>query len=279
LAVAISGSAAFTEWRAGSVPLLKDTSDAINGWLDVLKSIALLLIVVILIFRHDVINSFLDTLNVTKVVFGGIEMDRTQAVKALASAGDSLQRTQSDLQSAKNELVSVTQKYIDATSALEKAQTELEQIKQHDAGLVSAELTHTVQVALAQAPTALQAAADASANASGALTSATKAVQALPASPSLGSSFAVIFGGDPSADSASAEISKAKQAGFQNAQIYLRQSSYRSAVPFQDKPSAEAALPTIRKLSHTAADAYIVNLANWCPQPSPIGQGLLNCGF
>ena len=250
-----------------------------NSWLDALKSVAILAIIVILVFRHDIVNSFLDTLNVTKLSFGGMEIDRTEAIKALAAAGDNLQKTQSDLEATRNELAAVAAKYQTAVAALKATQAQVEAIRAGGGTPGSAEVSKAVEDALSQATPALAAATTATASATDAVNSTKEAVQTLPTTPSSGANFAVIFGGDASVEAAASEVAKAQKAGFEAAQIYLRQNSYRSAVPFQDKVGAQSAIAQIRKISRTAADAYIVNLANWCPKPSTVGPGVLNCGF
>ena len=76
----------------------------------------------------------------------------------------------------------------------------------------------------------------------------------------------IVFGGDVNYSSARDEIERANRIGYNQARIYFREGSYRSVVPFGSRESARDALSEVRELSFNK-DAYLVNLANWCPNP------------
>ena len=78
--------------------------------------------------------------------------------------------------------------------------------------------------------------------------------------------WAIVFGGDVSYQSARDEISKANNIGYDQAQIYFREGSYRSVIPFGSRETAKSALSEVRELSFNK-DAYLVNLTNWCSDP------------
>jgi len=73
----------------------------------------------------------------------------------------------------------------------------------------------------------------------------------------------VVFGGDRSLKDANYEIQTiAPKLGLTNAAIYYRQNSYRSVATSTDRLHAEQLL---RKAKERQRDAYIVNMASWCP--------------
>ncbi len=75
----------------------------------------------------------------------------------------------------------------------------------------------------------------------------------------------VVYGGDADVDSAKQEIGPvAKKFEIGNAAIYFRQNSYRSVAVTSDRTEAEQLL--FKAKTHRR-DAYIVNMAKWCPSP------------
>lgn len=73
----------------------------------------------------------------------------------------------------------------------------------------------------------------------------------------------VVFSGDPTLDAAKYEVDTvAPKLGIPNASIYFRQGSYRGVSVVGSKSEAEQILP---KAKQRRADAYIVNMSNWCP--------------
>jgi hypothetical protein len=76
---------------------------------------------------------------------------------------------------------------------------------------------------------------------------------------------AVVFGGDRTLEAAQHEIGRARKAGLPNPEVYFREGSFRSIVTTSDRAKAEQYLVLARLQK---SDAYIVNLATWCPERS-----------
>jgi hypothetical protein len=76
-------------------------------------------------------------------------------------------------------------------------------------------------------------------------------------------SIAIVIGGDSSHKDAIGEVKRAANNGYSNAQIYLRQSVWRTVIPFVSAEAAEAALPTVRNFSFKR-DAFKIDLNVWC---------------
>lgn len=73
----------------------------------------------------------------------------------------------------------------------------------------------------------------------------------------------IVFGGDSAIDAARYEVGTvAQKLDIPNASIYFRQGSYRSVSVVNDRAEAEQVLT---KAKQRRADAYIVNMSNWCP--------------
>ena len=84
----------------------------------------------------------------------------------------------------------------------------------------------------------------------------------------------VIYGADSDLDAARYEVERAVPlVGIDNAAIYFRAGSYRSVAVYEGRSEADEALLKARK---RRADAYIVNMANWCPT-SVAHEGYFNC--
>jgi cytoskeletal protein RodZ len=73
----------------------------------------------------------------------------------------------------------------------------------------------------------------------------------------------VVFSGDATLEAAKPEVEKvARDLGIPNASIYFRQGSFRSVSVVDSRAEAQQVLP---KAKRRRADAYIVNMSNWCP--------------
>ena len=84
----------------------------------------------------------------------------------------------------------------------------------------------------------------------------------------------VVWSGDQNLDSAKYEIQTiAPKLGLTNAAIYYRQGSYRSVATTTDRLEAESLL---NKAKQRRKDSYIVNMANWCPNPTD-KNGYFDC--
>jgi hypothetical protein len=269
------------------MPAAKEATEIVKNALDAAKSIVILLLIFVLFFGHQYVEQVLNRFNVSKISVGGIVIDRDKAVQAIATASDELPKAQSQLAAANEELSALRLKYADAVTTLEKLKNEsqrtsLERPANLDVGQRQAVIAAPppvlalAETAIREAQPVLDDAARAAANVQAAARSTQQVVASLPRSGE--SAFAVVFGGDASEAAAAPEIARAKAKGLP-AEIFLRQRSFRSVVPFADRAAAQAALPTIRALSPAAREAYVVNLASWCPEPTAISAAVKDCGF
>jgi hypothetical protein len=271
------------------MPAAKEVTEIFKNSLDAAKSIVILIVVLVLLFGHDYVQSVLDRFNVTKINVGGLVIDRERAVQAIATASDELPKAQSQLAAANDELSALRVKYADAVSTLEKLKHEVDKSGraaldrpagvmsgQREAAIVSGPAPALTGAAIRAAEPALEDAARAAANVEAAARSTQQVVANLPKAGE--SAFAVVFGGDASEAAAAAEIARARAQGLP-AEIFLRQRSYRSVAPFAGRAEAQAALPAIRALGRTAREAYVVNLASWCPEPKAVSATVKDCGF
>jgi hypothetical protein len=91
----------------------------------------------------------------------------------------------------------------------------------------------------------------------------TPLVQKLESSTGAATTWGVVFSGDTKLDTAQYEVRTAgPKVGIPNAAIYYRQGSYRSVAIASDRQQAEQLLS---KAKQRRGDAYIVNMATWCP--------------
>jgi hypothetical protein len=74
--------------------------------------------------------------------------------------------------------------------------------------------------------------------------------------------FVVVLGADKDLDAASYEVTRARNAGFDSAEIMLRDGWYRTALPFASLQAAEQALPRIRQ--ELRSSSYIRSAGDWC---------------
>jgi hypothetical protein len=81
----------------------------------------------------------------------------------------------------------------------------------------------------------------------------------------------VVFGGDASVRAATDEIARAARAGVKDAKIYLRQGSFRSVALAEDRARADEIVAAVRRFR---ADAYVVTMGSWCPNPVARGDHL-----
>ncbi len=84
----------------------------------------------------------------------------------------------------------------------------------------------------------------------------------------------VVYGGDRTLTEASYEVGTiAPKLGLANAAAYLRQGSYRSVATSTDRLQAAQML---KKAQERRADAYLVDMSSWCPDPAQ-KDGYLEC--
>jgi hypothetical protein len=90
------------------------------------------------------------------------------------------------------------------------------------------------------------------------------ATQTLPAAVTDPSgTWGVVFGGDPTIDSANVEVTKtAERMGIGQGQVFRRAGSFRSVKVFVSRSEAEDALGKARAVRPSS---YVVNMSTWCP--------------
>jgi hypothetical protein len=88
-------------------------------------------------------------------------------------------------------------------------------------------------------------------------------VEKVQNTPTTNAKWGVVFSGDATLDAAKYEVDTvAAKFGIPSASIYLRQGFYRAVSVLDSRAEAEQVIP---KAKQRRADAYIVNMANWCP--------------
>lgn len=104
------------------------------------------------------------------------------------------------------------------------------------------------------------------ANVQATITSSATLIEKAQLSLGTASQWGVVYGGDTSIPGAQHETGIiAQNLGFTNVSIYFRQGSYRSVVLASNRVEAEQLL---YKARNRRSDAYIVDMAKWCPQPT-----------
>ncbi|WP_386066637.1 tetratricopeptide repeat protein [Tahibacter sp. UC22_41] len=103
--------------------------------------------------------------------------------------------------------------------------------------------------------------------------SAAKSLQLVTSIRNQSGRWTVVFGGDTSMDAARDEVRKAAAAGVDNGDVVYRDGSYRSIAEFSSRGDADNALT---KVLTFRSSAYVVNMADWCPDVVTEG-GRKNC--
>lgn len=99
-------------------------------------------------------------------------------------------------------------------------------------------------------------------------------VQKVQSQSAQSTTWGVVYGGDRALTDARYETGAvASKLGLAGAAVYLRQGSYRSVVTSTDRLQATQML---RKAQERRADAYLVDMASWCPDPAQ-KDGYLEC--
>jgi chromosome segregation ATPase len=253
---------------------LKEATEISKNFLDIVKSAFILTIVAVLIFFSDVVNNLFDRYNVLQLEFGGLKMDRSEAIKRLKENADQLPILQGQIAAAKQQLGDLQNQYSEATKAIEGLKKERDAAVERlrVAGAPAPESTVEVQKVLAAQNQALSIVQETKRLLENAATTTAAAVENLPSDTPTGSArFAIIFGGYPTN---AAALDAAARSNRGNAVVYLRQGAFRTALQYSSEAAASADLSEARKLS---AQAYVVNLASWCPKPVSQGDKLLDC--
>ena len=109
---------------------------------------------------------------------------------------------------------------------------------------------------------------------------AAKVIQQPDLAPAVG--FGIVFGDDPTPEAAMERVQNARAATGNPILLYKRQGSWRSVAYFGTNTAASNALPALKELH---ADAYVVDIAKWCPSPqrlsaeTPTMAEMKDCGF
>lgn len=92
--------------------------------------------------------------------------------------------------------------------------------------------------------------------------------------PDQDATWGVVFGGDPTLAAAKDEVTRtAERMGIGQGTIFRRAGSFRSVRVYVSKSEAEDALGRAKSVR---ADAYLVNMRNWCPTSSE-KEGYFEC--
>jgi hypothetical protein len=94
--------------------------------------------------------------------------------------------------------------------------------------------------------------------------------------PQPAAAWGVVFGADPSLQSAQPEVERAQKKGF-IAAVYNQKGSYHSVVEYPTQNAAQAALDGIQALSATAKSARVLDLTKFCPSPDRSHPGVIEC--
>jgi TolA-binding protein len=263
----------------------KERTEISKNIIDVTKGIFIIVIVAVLLFKYDWVNDLFDKYNVAQLEFGGLKVDRSDAVRRLKESADKLPQLQGQIDEAKIQFDALKSQYSEATRALEAMQNErntaVSQLRTLQAGTNAPPpaappnaLSNQVERILSEEKPTL----DRAAAAQTALTSASVATRAalasLPAADTSGAQNALIFGGYPTLRSAQAAVADAQAKGFGGAVVYIREGSYRTALQFASEFEASSKLLEARTLS---SRTYLVDLRKWCPKPTVESGNVLNC--
>ena len=179
------------------------------------------------------------------------------------------------------ELQNLTEELKDARDVIARQAATIEQNQQTLARLQAAATNPAVKERLAQLgqvndrakALSVQARADLGATLSQAAPVIAQAQQVIDP----GAEWAVVFSGDRKLAEAQYEIARARRAGLSDPTLLLRKGVYRGIVPVASRDQADAVLAQVRQLQADARrrqDAYLVNLASWCPKQEHAGAAI-----
>jgi DNA repair exonuclease SbcCD ATPase subunit len=262
----------------------KDRTDVAKNLLDTIKSLFLIVVVLILIFYTDFLNRLFDKYNVSQLEWGGIKIDRSEAIKILKQNADQIPQLKAKIDVANKQLEELRNRYAAETEALTALQAAYDQavkdVKKPDHQPVGTNADKSAMALRAaiqnwadhwagtlsevdKAGDTLQIAATTASQASASLPAATGSTEV-----------AIIYGSFPTLDQAKKEVEKGKDYGG-DALVYLRQGRYRSAIKFSTMDDARNHVDEVRR--SLSLDAYIVNLGSWCPKPAVNSDGFQDC--
>ncbi|MBI1979987.1 MAG: SPOR domain-containing protein [Methylocystis sp.] len=256
----------------------KDTVELWRSIFELLKSLALVFIVVSLFVFPQIVHHALTGIGVAEFDLWGFK-----GKTALATVAGDLQEAQVVQRELAQKLTASDQQLktlvVENDELRRRASVRGFEGRSGPNGAASPTMTDEgVRVILAQNGDALKRAADFQAQAAKALSQNAALISSAKELTARGDSrWIVIFGSDVTEDDARAEVKRATAQGFDNAYICLKRGRYRSVIEFDTLEAATAALPRIKALSGTARDAYVVNLGAWCPRLEKRDAGFIVC--
>ena len=195
---------------------------------------------------------------------------------SLAESSDELPKAKAALDNANVKLTELQRRYSEAISAL-KASQEVFAANGIGNTAEQARAKPLVGKAIAESQSTLERIRQAKSQLTSATSSTASAIEKLPGASDKSLGFGIVFGADRDPKSADDQLALARRAGL-DPRLFRRQRSLRSVVVFQSNEEAKAALPTLRSLNRYSKDAYIVNLASWCPE-GDLSDNPVSCGF
>jgi uncharacterized protein YlaN (UPF0358 family) len=263
----------------------KEYTEIAKNSLDAIKSLFILVVVIVLLFFSDIVNLLFDRYNVSQLEFGGIKIDRSEAIKILKQNADRIPQLQGQIEAAKKNLDDLQKRYSEATKALaalkqdrDEAIARLRGTGANLTNLSTPQTLEAVQQVLDGQPSTLQLVGSAQSTLQTASNSTAEAVASLPATRTAAEAqFAIIFGSYRTLEPAKAAIEEAAGRLGHDGVIYIRQGAFRTALQFPNMGAANARLEEARK--KLSNQAYVVTLASWCPKPVVEPAGVLNCNL
>lgn len=206
----------------------------------VVRDAAIAILILVCLAQPQIVRSWLSSLGVSKATIFGLELTPANEDK-IASTISQLEQARDGAIAERNEFA-------------RKAAQALAELKRVQGG------NPTLDSSLAQVRTTLREAAQ---QPQGGTPIQQSIVQGARETLKGDARWAVVFGGDLSLAEAQDELAWAQRNGIDDTAVMLRRGWYRSVAP---QPSLEAAEQALRIARQRRRDAYIVNLATWCPR-------------
>jgi len=262
---------------------IKDGTEIAKNLFDIGKAIFIVVVVYMLIFNDALLAGILDKAKASKISIGGITVERQAVEQSVAESSDALQQNAAALRSAQRELGALRASYDSTAEALRASQAALQELQQRSpAGAVpsaSAAASRVLaQRALSGGQTTLDSLSQTRVQLEQAAKSTAGAISVLPRGATGGDRFAIVFGADRPRDQANDQLALAQRLRAGELLLFRRQGLFRSAALFATRAEANRHLPAFRALNRYAADAYVVDLATWCPGVEPTGE-VVDCGL
>jgi len=87
--------------------------------------------------------------------------------------------------------------------------------------------------------------------------------------------WAIDAGADREKEAAMYELNKLQGSGYENVQLWVKDDWYRTMIVYQNKSAADQQLPALKRRFRESA--YIINLNEWCPNPTEVDEGVFEC--